>query len=184
MKSKSEKQVGVSNGDAVKRKYVLYILIAILIVSSSILVLRIGNDFKNKNEVRRKEREAIKEEAKKREEEAKKKLEEERRKQEKLREEAKKEQEKNSFNNKFSFKAGTSSKSSVSWTLDDVMTNNKTNKEHLIEVIYKDKSYGTTYDEIIKIKSLLKDFDGYNLVHYEVSFEYNDAGYIYKMIIK
>ena len=64
------------------------------------------------------------------------------------------------------------------------MTNNKTNKEHLIEVIYKDKSYGTTYDEIIKIKSLLKDFDGYNLVHYEVSFEYNDAGYIYKMIIK
>lgn len=64
MKSKSEKQVGVSNGDAVKRKYILYILIAILIVSSSILVLRIGNDVKNKNEVRRKEREAIKEEAK------------------------------------------------------------------------------------------------------------------------
>ncbi len=159
MKSKSEKQVGVSNGDAVKRKYILYILIAILIVSSSILVLRIGNDVKNKNEVRRKEREAIKEEAKK-------------------------EQEKNSFNNKFSFKSGTSSKTSVGWTLDDVMTNNKTNKEHLIEVIYKDKSYGTTYDEIIKIKSLLKDFDGYNLVHYEVSFEYNDAGYIYKMIIK
>ena len=179
MKSKSEKQVEFSNGDAVKRKYVLYILIAILIVSSSILVLRIGNDVKNKNEVRRKEREAIKEEAKKREEEAKKKLEEERRKQEKLREEAKKEQEKNSFNNKFSFKSGTSSKTSVGWTLDDVMTNNKTNKEHLIEVIYKDKSY-----EIIKIKSLLKDFDGYNLVHYEVSFEYNDAGYIYKMIIK
>ena len=159
MKSKSEKQVGVSNGDAVKRKYIVYILIAILIVSSSILVLRIGNDVKNKNEVRRKEREAIKEEAKK-------------------------EQEKNSFNNKFSFKSGTSSKTSVGWTLDDVMTNNKTNKEHLIEVIYKDKSYGTTYDEIIKIKSLLKDFDGYNLVHYEVSFEYNDAGYIYKMIIK
>lgn len=184
MKSKSEKQVEFSNGDAVKRKYILYILIAILIVSSSILVLRIGNDVKNKNEVRRKEREAIKEEAKKREEEAKKKLEEERRKQEKLREEAKKEQEKNSFNNKFSFKTGTSSKTSVGWTLDDVMTNNKTNKEHLIEVIYKDKSYGTTYDEIIKIKSLLKDFDGYNLVHYEVSFEYNDAGYIYKMIIK
>ena len=116
--------------------------------------------------------------------EAKKKLEEERRKQEELREEAKKEQEKKSFNNKFSFKAGTSSKSSVSWTLDDVMTNNKTNKEHLIEVIYKDKSYGTTYDEIIKIKSLLKDFEGYNLVYYEVSFEYNDDGYIYKMIIK
>ena len=88
------------------------------------------------------------------------------------------------LNNKFSFKAGTSSKSSVSWTLDDVMTNNKTNKEHLIEVIYKDKSYGTTYDEIIKIKSLLKDFEGYNLVYYEVSFEYNDDGYIYKMIIK
>lgn len=184
MKGKSKKQVEFSNGDAVKRKYILYILIAILIVSSSILVLRIGNDFKNKNEARRKERDAIKEEAKKREEEAKKKLEEERRKQEKLREEAKKEQEKSSFNNKFSFKAGTSSKTSVGWTLDDVMTNNKTNKEHLIEVIYKDKSYGTTYDEIIKIKSLLKDFDGYSLVHYEVSFEYNDAGYIYKMIIK
>ena len=92
MKSKNEKQVGFSNGDTVKRKYVLYILVAILIVSSSILVLRIGNDVKNKNEARRKEREAIKEEAKKREEEAKKKLEEERKKQEKLREEAKKEQ--------------------------------------------------------------------------------------------
>ena len=42
MKSKNDNQVKVSNGDIVKRKYVLYILIAILIVSSSILVLRIG----------------------------------------------------------------------------------------------------------------------------------------------
>ena len=92
MKSKNDNQVKVSNGDIVKRKYVLYILIAILIVSSSILVLRIGNDVKNKNEARRKEKEAIKEEAKKREEEAKKKLEEERRKQEELREESKHEQ--------------------------------------------------------------------------------------------
>ena len=53
MKSKNDNQVKVSNGDIVKRKYVLYILIAILIVSSSILVLRIGNDVKNKNEARR-----------------------------------------------------------------------------------------------------------------------------------
>ena len=30
--------------------------------------------------------------------------------------------------------------------------------------------------KIIKIKSLLKDFEGYNLVYYEVSFEYNDDG--------
>ena len=163
-----------------KRKYVLYILIAILIAASTTLAVRIGNGIKAKNEKRAQEELAIKDDIKRRQEEIDKKIQDTQKKNEDM----KKENEKASFNRTYEIAAGTVSKSRVSWTLDDVMTNNKKNSDRLIEVIFNETSYGTSSDEIVKIKSLLKDFEGYKIVNYEVSFDYSEDGYINKMTIK
>lgn len=167
-------------GIIVKRKYVLYILIAILIITSVTLALRIGNGIKEENDRRKREEQELKDEIKRRQEEAEKEYEEAQKEFEK----AQKENKKASFNREYENAAGTVPKASVSWTLDDVMTNNKTNKDRLIEVFYNGTSYGTSPDEIVKIKGMLKDFEGFNLVNYEVSFDYGEDGYINKMIIK
>lgn len=167
-------------GSVVKRKYVLYILIAILIAASTTLAVRIGNSIKAENEKRAQEEQAIKDDIKRRQEEIDKKIQDTQKKNEDM----KKENEKASFNRTYEIAAGTASKSRVSWTLDDVMTNNKKNSDRLIEVIFNETSYGTSSDEIVKIKSLLKNFEGYKIVNYEVSFDYSEDGYINKMTIK
>ncbi|MCI7554510.1 MAG: helix-turn-helix domain-containing protein [Tenericutes bacterium] len=167
-------------GSVVKRKYVLYILIAILIAASTTLAVRIGNSIKAENEKRAQEEHAIKDDIKRRKEEIDKKIQDTQKKNEDM----KKENEKASFNRTYEIAAGTASKARVSWTLDDVMTNNKKNSDRLIEVIFNETSYGTSSNEIVKIKSLLKNFEGYNIVNYEVSFDYSEDGYINKMTIK
>lgn len=167
-------------GSVVKRKYVLYILIAILIAASTTLAVRIGNSIKAENEKRAQEEQAIKDDIKRRQEEIDKKIQDT----QQQSEDKKKENEKASFNRTYEIAAGTASKTRVSWTLDDVMTNNKKNSDRLIEVIFNEASYGTSSDEIVKIKSLLKDFEGYKIVNYEVSFDYSEDGYINKMTIK
>ena len=167
-------------GSVVKRKYVLYILIAILIAASTTLAVRIGNSIKAENEKRAQEEQAIKDDIKRRQEEIDKKIQDTQKKNEDM----KKENEKASFNRTYEIAAGTASKARVSWTLDDVMTNNKKNSDRLIEVIFNEISYGTSSDEIVKIKSLLKNFEGYKIVNYEVSFDYSEDGYINKMTIK
>ena len=167
-------------GSVVKRKYVLYILIAILIAASTTLAVRIGNGIKVENEKRAQEEQAIKDDIKRRQEEIDKKIQDTQKKNEDM----KKENEKASFNRTYEIAAGTASKARVSWTLDDVMTNNKKNSDRLIEVIFNETSYGTSSNEIVKIKSLLKNFEGYNIVNYEVSFDYSEDGYINKMTIK
>lgn len=167
-------------GMVVKRKYILYILIAILIAASTTLAVRIGNSIKAENEKRAQEEQAIKDDIKRRQEEIDKKIQDTQKKNEDM----KKENEKASFNRTYEIAAGTASKARVSWTLDDVMTNNKKNSDRLIEVIFNETSYGTSSDEIVKIKSLLKNFEGYKIVNYEVSFDYSEDGYINKMTIK
>lgn len=167
-------------GSVVKRKYVLYILIAILIAASTTLAVRIGNSIKAENEKRAQEEQAIKDDIKRRQEEIDKKIQDTQKKNEDM----KKENEKASFNRTYEIAAGIASKSRVSWTLDDVMTNNKKNSDRLIEVIFNETSYGTSSNEIVKIKSLLKNFEGYKIVNYEVSFDYSEDGYINKMTIK
>ena len=57
-----------------KRKYVLYILIAILIAASTTLAVRIGNGIKVENEKRAQEEQAIKDDIKRRQEEIDKKI--------------------------------------------------------------------------------------------------------------
>lgn len=167
-------------GMVVKRKFVLYILIVILIAASTTLAVRIGNNIKAENEKREQEKQAIKDDLKRRQEEIDKKIQDT----QQQSEDKKKENEKASFNRTYEIAAGTASKARVSWTLDDVMTNNKKNSDRLIEVVFNETSYGTSSDEIVKIKSLLKDFEGYNIVNYEVSFDYSEDGYINKMTIK
>ena len=176
---KNEKK-SKQGGSVVKRKYVLYILIAILIAASTTLAVRIGNGIKVENEKRAQEEQAIKDDIKRRQEEIDKKIQDTQKKNEDM----KKENEKASFNRTYEIAAGTASKARVSWTLDDVMTNNKKNSDRLIEVIFNETSYGTSSNEIVKIKSLLKNFEGYNIVNYEVSFDYSEDGYINKMTIK
>lgn len=167
-------------GMVVKRKFVLYILIVILIAASTTLAVRIGNNIKAENEKREQQKQAIKDDLKRRQEEIDKKIQDT----QQQSEDKKKENEKASFNRTYEIAAGTASKARVSWTLDDVMTNNKKNSDRLIEVFFNETSYGTSSDEIVKIKSLLKDFEGYNIVNYEVSFDYSEDGYINKMTIK
>lgn len=162
-----------TENDKNNRKFILYILIALLILSSVTLTIRLGNSLIEKKESAK--RELI--EA--REEEEKKKKEYE----DNIRNELET-MEKESFNRNFEIYSGTLSKGSVGWGLDEVIKNNKTNSEHLVEVIFNNKSYGTLPDDIKKIKSNLKDFNNYKIVEYEVSYDYDANGYINKMTIE
>ena len=82
------------------------------------------------------------------------------------------------FNSKFEFHSGTKYKSSVEYLLDDIVTNNKTNKDMLITLIYKDKET-TDPETIIDIKHALND-----KIKYEVKLDYDDDGYVYKITIE
>lgn len=85
---------------------------------------------------------------------------------------------KSSFNSKFEIRSGTKYKSSIEYLLDDVITNNKTNKDMLVAVIYKDNET-TDPDTIIDIKhSLDKD------KKYEVKLDYDEEGYVNKITIE
>ena len=77
-----------------------------------------------------------------------------------------------SFNNIFEMYKGTEYGLNVSSLLDEVITNNKKNKEKLIKVIYKEVE--TT--DPVEIKNLKKEFDNWDKL--EVTFDYDDNGYI------
>ena len=92
---------------------------------------------------------------------------------------AKKEAQKKSFNSSYEFYIGTQHKGVISsFILDKVITNNKTNSSHLITVVFK--NHNTTNPEEIKnLKSELDDWKSY-----EVSLDYDDEGYVYKITIE
>ena len=76
---------------------------------------------------------------------------------------------KQTFNNsKFELYIGTEYGSSVSYLLDEVIKNNKTNEDHLLTVVYKETR--TTDPE--EIKELKKNFDSFT--KYETSIDYDD----------
>lgn len=62
---------------------------------------------------------------------------------------------------------GTQSKFMLSSYLDKIVTSNKTNSNHIITVIYKEKTT-TTEDGIVEIKHSLNDN-----IKYEVSLDYD-----------
>lgn len=86
--------------------------------------------------------------------------------------------DKNSFNNQFEMRTGTQYGTFVSSLLDDVITNNKTNSDYLIEVVFGEVAT-TTPDEIKNIKRNLDNF-----TDYEVSLDYDNDGYANKITIE
>lgn len=82
-----------------------------------------------------------------------------------------------SFNTPYENDAGRRSGFFLISTLDDIVTNNKKNKEHVITVVYKDITT-TEETEIKKIRdSLSSNRD------YDVSLDYDSKGYVNKFTI-
>lgn len=82
------------------------------------------------------------------------------------------------FNSDFEFYAGTKWKNSIELLLDKVVKNNRKNSDKIITVVYRNNSV-TDGDAIIDLKHSLEDFKDY-----EVKVDYNDTGYINKVIIE
>lgn len=181
VETKEDKNNKKEDGD---RKFILYILIIIFIASLAFLTYRIGTDIKTKKD-------EIKEELRKEKEKAEKKQEEEEKKQQELEDKINKEQEeyhenfsKDSFNSTFEMNQGTKSGMFAKSQVDNVVKNNKKDKEHLIEVVFDGTSYGTDPLNISNIKNNLREFNGYKFQEYEISLDYDDNGYVNKVTIE
>lgn len=179
--TKEDKNNKKEDGD---RKFILYILIIIFIASLAFLTYRVGTDIKTKKD-------EIKEELRKEKEKAEKKQEEEEKKQQELEDKINKEQEeyhenfnKDSFNSTFEMNQGTKSGMFAKSQVDNVVKNNKKDKEHLIEVIFDGTSYGTDPSNISNVKNKLQEFNGYKFQEYEISLDYDDNGYVNKVTIE
>ena len=84
----------------------------------------------------------------------------------------------NSFNTPYETDAGKRSGFFIVGTLDDIVTNNKTNKSHIITVVYNDIT--TTEEKKIKeIRNKLSDRKDY-----DVSLDYDSNGYVNKYTIE
>ncbi len=84
----------------------------------------------------------------------------------------------NRFNTTFEMYQGTEYGSSVGRLLDKVITNNKKNEDNHVTVEFKE----TSTQDPEELKNLKKQFDEWT--EYEVSFEYNDEGLIYLVLIE
>lgn len=179
--TKEDKNNKKEDGD---RKFILYILIIIFIASLAFLTYRVGTDIKAKKD-------EIKEELRKEKEKAEKKQEEEEKKQQELEDKINKEQEeyhenfsKDSFNSTFEMNQGTKSGMFAKSQVDNIIKNNKKDKEHLIEVVFDGTSYGTDSSNISNVKNNLREFNGYKFQEYEISLDYDDNGYVNKVTIE
>lgn len=181
VETKEHKNNKKEDGD---RKFILYILIIIFIASLAFLTYRVGTDIKAKKD-------EIKEELRKEKEKDEKKQEEEEKKQQELEDKIKKEQEeyhenfsKDSFNSTFEINQGTKSGMFAKSQVDNIIKNNKKDKEHLIEVIFDGTSYGTDPSNISNVKNNLREFNGNKFQEYEISLDYDDNGYVNKVTIE
>lgn len=179
--TKEDKNNKKEDGD---RKFILYILIIIFIASLALLAYRVGTDIKAKKD-------EIKEELRKEKEKAEKKQEEEEKKQQELEDKINKEQEeyhenfsKDSFNSTFEMNQGTKSGMFAKSQVDNIIKNNKKDKEHLIEVVFDGTTYGTDPSNISNVKNNLREFNGYKFQEYEISLDYDDNGYVNKVTIE
>ena len=159
------------------RKFILYILIIIFIASLSLLAYRIGTDIKAKKDEIKEELRKEKEKAEKEEKEFKDKI-------NKDMEESDLKFDKNSFNSNYNFYSGTQPGQSVSMLIDNIINKNKTEKDHLVELIFDNTSYGTDSDNIKQAKNMIQTFKGYDIQYYEVSMDYDDNGYVNKVTIE
>ena len=83
-----------------------------------------------------------------------------------------------SFNTPYETDAGKRSGFFIVGTLDDIVTNNKTNKSHIITVVYNDITT-TEEKEIKEIRNKLSDRKDY-----DVSLDYDSDGYVNKYTIE
>ena len=83
-----------------------------------------------------------------------------------------------SFNTPYETDAGKRSGFFIVGTLDDIVTNNKTNKSHIITVVYNDITT-TEEKEIKEIRNKLSDRKDY-----DVSLDYDSNGYVNKFTIE
>ena len=171
---KEESPKKKKNGD---RKFILYILIIIFVASLAFLTYRVGTDIKAKKD-------EIKEEIRKEKEKAEKEAQEIKDEIKKNNEESDLKFDKNSFNSNYSFYSGTQPGQSVSMLIDNIINKNKTEKDHLVELVFDNTSYGTDPDNIKQTKNMIQTFSGYNIQYYEVSIDYDDDGYVNKVTIE
>ena len=80
--------------------------------------------------------------------------------------------EKRAFNTKLEMYVGTNYGSQVSSLIDIITTNNKTNTNHILTVVFKNIN-STDSDEIRNIKKQLDDWS-----KYEVILDYDDNGFV------
>lgn len=85
--------------------------------------------------------------------------------------------DKKSFNFQYESISGKKSSFIISGVLDKIVTNNKTNKNHVITVVYKDM-FSTEETKIKEIRDMLDDYE-----YYDVSLDYDSAGYVNKFTI-
>lgn len=159
------------------RKFILYILIIIFIASLALLAYRVGTDIKAKKDEIKEELRKEKEKAEKEEKEFKDKF-------NKDMEESDLKFDKNSFNSNYTFYSGTQPGQNVSMLIDNIINKNKTEKDHLVELIFDNTSYGTDSDNIKQTKNMIQTFKGYDIQYYEVSMDYDDNGYVNKVTIE
>lgn len=84
----------------------------------------------------------------------------------------------NSFNMPYENDAGKRSGFFIVRTLDDIVTNNKTDKSHIITVVYNDIK-ATDEKEIKEIRNMLSEDKDY-----DVSLSYDNNGYVNKFAIE
>ena len=84
----------------------------------------------------------------------------------------------NSFNMPYENDAGKRSGFFIVRTLDDIVTNNKTNKSHIITVVYNDIK-ATDEKEIKEIRNMLSEDKDY-----DVSLSYDNNGYVNKFVME
>lgn len=179
--NKHENKVEPKKKDNSNRKIILYIVIIIFVASLATLVYRVGSDIKEKSDAVKEEINKTKEETKRKQKE----LEEKIRKQQEEMKQEELERKKKSFNNTFETYQGTESGTATGWQIDKIIKNNKTNNEHLIEVVFDGVSYGTDSDRIKEIKnSLNNNWTGSGFQEYEISLDYDDNGYVNKVTIE
>ena len=89
-----------------------------------------------------------------------------------------KEQEIASFNSKFEMRAGTQSGFFITHLIDDVITSNKTKKDHIITVTYDGVS---TQDEEA-IRGFKSKFESNK--KYEVILDYDENGYVNSITLR
>ena len=82
------------------------------------------------------------------------------------------------FNSTYESSAGTQWGTTVVRILDKVITNNKTNKDHIITVSYN----GVDTQDEETIRSFKSNFETFT--DYEIIFDYDDNGYINKVTLR